>query len=353
MGLFTRKKKQKSNSVTTLKVADIKQETSQSISIGFAIPDDLTEDFRFVAGQYITLIVDINGQEVRRSYSICSDESDPILRIGVKRVGEGIMSNYLPDQLQVGDEVRVLKPEGNFRLENGLGNYVGIASGSGITPVLSQMKKVDKTGGSYRLFYGNHNEGSTMFKGELDQLNSRCQVDYFYTGAGDSRFTVEFITDIFKSNLDLLKADGFYLCGPQDVIENAKAALRAFDVPDDKVHFELFVANTPKESLTNKVKTPAKGGSSQGTILLDGEEIKLDLDMSGDSILDQVLDQGYDAPYSCKGAVCCTCRAKVTDGAARMDANYSLSDKEVEEGYILTCQSHPTTPSITVDYDQG
>jgi len=355
MGIFNRKKKTEgSKHFTQLRVAEIVQETSDSISIGFDVPADLKNDFSFVAGQYLTLAANINGSEVRRSYSICSDENEPLLRIGVKRVEGGLMSNYLPDSVRVGDELQVMRPEGGFTLGEGKGSYVGLAAGSGITPILSQIKKTARSGGSFRLFYGNRAESSAMFTSVLNELSSeRIAVDHFYTQQGDSRFTEEKISELFKADLGLLKADGFFLCGPQEMIENAKAVLSTFGVPPEKIHFELFtVAAEPKKK--DKKRSAARSkGMCNAKVILDGEEILLDIDGNGDSVLDHLLDKGYDAPYSCKGGVCSTCKAKVLEGEATLDVNFSLSDKELEEGYILTCQAHPVTSNITVDYDQG
>jgi len=352
MGLFSRKKKEgKSKYSVSLTVAEINEVTSESVSIGFNIPDELKSDFSFIAGQYITVIATVGGSEIRRSYSICSDEDDEILRIGVKRVKNGLMSNFLPDQVKVGDVLEVMKPAGNFKLENASGNFVSIAAGSGITPVLSQMYKSAKSGGSYKLYYGNNTVDSTMFKTDIDGLvNDKIKANYYYTEQGDKQFTKEVLSELIKSDLELLKADGFFICGPSQVIENARDVLKEFGVADEKVHFELFVAAPPvKKSKSEKVGK----GSAKAKIILDGDEFSLDLDKKGDSILDQVLDAGYDAPYSCKGAVCCTCKALVKEGSVSLDANFSLSDAELEEGYILTCQSHPTSDSIVIDMDQG
>ena len=354
MGLFKRKKKDSdTGKFSNLRVAEITQETENSISIGLEIPEELKGDFDFVAGQYLTVQANIAGSEVRRSYSICSDEEDHIMRIGVKRVKGGLMSNHLPDQLKVGDELQVMKPEGNFTLHDAEGSFVGIVAGSGITPVLSQIRKTTRMGGTFHLFYGNRSESTTMFASSLKELASdRIVVEHFHTQHGEGRFTEEKLTELLKNNLDLLKADGFFLCGPQEMIENARAVLNTFGVTPDKVHFELFTVTAPAKK-GDKKKSAVEKGTSSATIVLDAEEIKMELDSDGSSILDQLLDKGYDAPYSCKGGVCSTCKAKVTEGEATLDVNFSLSDKELQEGYILTCQAHPVGSSITIDYDQG
>lgn len=354
MGLFKKKKKSdKKGKSTVLTVAEIKEETPDSISIGFEIPEAEKNNFTFVAGQYVTLIADIDGEEVRRSYSICGGEQDTLLRIGVKRVKDGRMSNYLPNSLKVGGTVDVMAPAGNFKLDDGEKSYVAFAAGSGITPVLSQIKKTANASGSYRLFYGNKSEESAMFKSELDALcNDKIGVHYSYTSKGDARFTEASISAILKENLELLKADAFYLCGPQEMIEGAKSAITALGVETEKIHFELFVAVLPESKKIKKSKAVKLKGAVNASVVLDGESIEISIDPKGDSILDHLLDSGYDAPYSCKGAVCSTCKAKVLEGSARLDANFSLSDKEIEEGYILTCQAHPTSETITVDYDQ-
>lgn len=366
MGWFSRKKNTTDNASKQgvkkkvvkgahfLTVEQIKSETPTSASILLNVPTDLQANFQFKAGQYLTFIVEINGEEVRRSYSICSGESEKGLRVGVKRVSNGKMSNYLLDSVQSGDELLVMEPAGNFALEDGGSNYVAFAAGSGITPILSQLKKVAKSDGSFQLFFGNKTETETMFKQEIDALiSNKIGVQYSYTQSGDARFTKDRVLELFRANLELLKADGFYLCGPEEMIQAVCDALFELGVNKEKVHFELFTASTKEQTNQQKEVNETFSGKAEAVVLLDGESVSLHLNAKGDTILDHLLDLGYDAPYSCKGAVCSTCRAKVTEGKATMMANYSLSDKEVEEGYILTCQAHPCTSKITVDFDQG
>jgi ring-1,2-phenylacetyl-CoA epoxidase subunit PaaE len=252
------------------------------------------------------------------------------------------------------DSVFLSKPEGNFQLTKPSGKFVFIAAGSGITPILSMAKTIEKSSGSATLLYGNRSENQIMFADELSKLN-KTEKHYFLSkenkeGFQSGRLDVDTLKSFFKENLTLLRADGFYICGPEPMIIGAIEALKFYGVSDDKVHFELFT-----EAVLLKNETPITAATFEGTaqieIILDGMSAEFPLNTNKETILEAALNFGLDAPYSCKGGVCSTCRAKVIEGSARMRNNLTLTDKEVEEGYILTCQSHPSSEKIVLSYD--
>jgi ring-1,2-phenylacetyl-CoA epoxidase subunit PaaE len=307
----------------------------------------------FIPGQYITVCVNLNGTEERRSYSICSEPSEG-LAIGVKRVPNGLVSTYLTDALGQEDKLLVSKPEGNFMLQKTDGQVVFIAAGSGITPVLSMLKRQENDGKSSVLFYGNRSEEQIMFKAEIDQLKA-VERHYFLSkeakeGHKTGRLDFETLKQLFKENLPLLRADGFYICGPEPMIKGAIDALKFYGVAEDKIHFELFTEAKLLKKESNTA-TSSFDGVSNVSLILDGMQTDFSLSTKGQTILDAALNIGLDAPYSCRGGVCSTCRAKVSEGSVKMNNNLTLTDKEVEEGYILTCQSHPTSAVLKVSYD--
>ena len=272
------------------------------------------------------------------------------------------MSSYLNNDLNVSDELEIMAPQGNFVLtpQNNQ-HYVGFAAGSGITPIISMLKTVlTQTNSIYTLFYGNKTEMATIFKKELDELHEqykeRFTLNYIYSQQSspdklfEGRITKTKFEELVRADIELLKADGFFLCGPEQMIDEVSSGLSYLGVNKDKIHFELFT--TPvKSSEPQTIIDSDFAGVSQVTVIMDGEEIAFDLPSDGNFILDAAIENGVDAPFSCKGAVCCTCKAQVIEGKAMMEMNYSLSDEEVEEGFILTCQSHPVTEKIVVDFD--
>jgi ring-1,2-phenylacetyl-CoA epoxidase subunit PaaE len=343
-----------------LKVKEIKQETVDTVSISFEIPSDLKADFNYQSGQYITIKAVVNGEDIRRAYSLCSSPFEDDFRIGVKKVENGKMSTFLNDSLNVGDEIEVMNPSGNFVIESSSTNIVAFAAGSGITPILSMIKSALSLGKKFTLLYGNKTIEETIFKATLDNLKTEypnlfdLQYTYdkaysdddLYNGRIDKDKAVAFM----KNDLDLLKADGFFMCGPEQMILGVSESLKELGVSENKIHFELFTAPTQKEETTEKVVADFSG-ESQVTVIMDGDEFEFGLKSDGDFILDAAMSEGADAPFSCKGAVCCTCKAQVIEGKATMELNYSLSDAEVEEGFILTCQAHPASEKVVVDYD--
>ena len=347
----------------SLKVKEIVKETNDTVSVSFQVPEDLKEAYAFTPGQYLTLKLTINNEEQRRSYSICSSSAEDIT-VAVKRVENGLVSSYLNEVLKENDEIDVMTPEGNFTLETDQAKkrkFVGFAAGSGITPIMSMIKQLsmDEKETVFTLFYSNKMESDVIFKHQLDQLaGDNLKINYIYTRQKlnnpllEGRIDKSKATELIKADLSCLNADAFYLCGPEEMIFNVKSALEEFGVLNTKIKFELFttpvlMAEKPKQQEADE----NFDGEALVTVIYDDEETDFNLNKDGDTILDAAMDNDVDVPFSCKGAVCCTCKAKVTEGKVTMDANYALSDQEVEDGYVLACQSHPASAKVTLDFD--
>ena len=367
--LLSEDKKHKAAHFHELRVSDITRESDEAISVAFEIPENLMEDYRFLPGQYLTLEVDIDGEPVRRSYSLCSSPADGELRVAIKKVTSGKFSSWANDKLKVGERIKVMTPEGRFTLQidpKAKRNFVAFAAGSGITPVYSIMKSVMELepGSTFTLFYGNQTAKTVIFRDKIDGLKSlymdRLDVHHILSREDQG-------TDYLKGRIDESKCksfsgtffdpedtDGFFLCGPEAMINTVNDTLQSMGVEKSKIHYELFT--TPSQKIAHKTHATSNGSAetikSKVTVILDGEETHFGISSDGKAILDAALDAGADVPYACKGAVCCTCRAKVIEGAVDMEMNYALEDDEVEEGYILTCQSHPTTERVVVSYDE-
>ncbi len=351
----------------SLNIKDVRRETPKTVSVEFEITPDLKETFRFKHGQYLTLKLQVNGEELRRSYSICSSPLENSLRIAVKEIEGGRVSGYLNQQAQPGQHIEVMPPMGNFYTElsaSNRKNYVAFAAGSGITPIMSILKTVleSEPSSTFTLFYGNRESTSVIFKDELEQLQAkysdRFKLHFIYSRQNsndplfEGRISQDKVLAMAQSYPKVLQADEYFLCGPQEMIEGVSGLLKERGTPKEKIHFELFTTAVPpeaKEAQAEDDATPT-GGDSKVLVILDGEETFVDVP-DGTTILDAAIDAGLDVPYACTGGSCCTCRAKTIEGKAEMEVNYALTDKEVEEGYILTCQSHPQTPTMTVDYD--
>lgn len=348
-----------------LKIMDIRRETENSISVSFTVPENLNAEYKFIQGQYVTLILTIDGNEVRRSYSICSAPFENELRIAVKQVKDGKVSNYIKEKLKVGDEVEVMIPAGNFHSPISSAHhkqYVLFAGGSGITPVFSVLKTVlwEEPNSYVILFYGNVDEDVVIFKQSLNQLvaeySNRLKVLFFFEKPKSPQdpiltgmLTEDKIKILVKNYIDLTKDYEFFVCGPTSMMDNVRKVVDDLSLEKGRLHIEYFTAATiddpiKKIYLSDKV-------IAQVTVVLDGQETKFDLASDSNNILDAALDLGLDAPYSCKDGVCSSCRAKVLEGRVHMDKNFGLSDGEVEDGYVLTCQSHPLTPVVKVNYD--
>lgn len=352
----------------TLSVSDIKQETEDCVSVAFDIPADLHETYKFVPGQYLTVRRFFNGEDVRRSYSICSSPMSGELRVAIKKVENGLFSTWANEDLKVGDTLDVMSPMGHFILEpkeTNANTYVAFAAGSGITPIMSIMKSVIalEPNSQFILIYGNRTSNSVIFKEEIEDLKNaninRLEVHHILSREDlgsdllHGRIDAEKVAQCGKQFFAPINVAGYYLCGPIDMINAARETLEGVGVDKSKIHYELFTSSGVKDKVDHtKNDAPKDKVDSQVTIILDGEETHMNMVSDGRSILDAGLDAGADVPYACKGAVCCTCRAKVLEGSATMEMNYALMDDEVADGYILTCQSHPTSEKVVVSYDE-
>lgn len=340
-----------------LSIKNYIQETANAVSLVFDIPENLKPNFSFKAGQYITLKTTINGQEVRRAYSICSSTQSNELKASIKAVKNGVFSSYATSQLKVGDMIEVHEPEGKFILEpKRRTNYLGVAAGSGITPILSMIKGVleQEPTSSFTLVFGNKTEKETMFKSELDDLKklytTRFNINYLFSrenidnalfGRIDKAHTNYFIKNIYKN----WSFESAYLCGPEEMIKTVSTTLQENGFKQSDIFFELFTASADTESISK-----INDGETEVTILLDDDEVTFTMKQT-DDILAASLRNNIDAPYSCQGGVCSSCLGKVTEGKAIMTKNTILTNTEVDEGFILTCQAHPTTSKIYIDYD--
>lgn len=348
----------------SLKVKDIRRETPDAVSVAFDVPPTLQIAYQYKQGQYITLKLKVEGEEVRRSYSLCtSPHCENELRVAIKEVAGGKVSTYINKSLKVGDSIDVMTPMGGFYTSLNGGakkNYVLFAGGSGITPMMSILKStlyIEKQS-TITLIYANRNEESTIFKREIDTIaasNKNLKVVYVFDAPKEqiSELQTGMVTKekakALIENFAGVNADSYFICGPGPMMENAKLALEEFNIAKEKIHIEYFSAVI---DTTEKVPTdPNSIVNSKITVIQYGIETQVNLNTAGMSILDAAIDAGVDAPFSCKGAVCCTCRAKVLEGEVKMDANFALTDDEVAQGFILTCQSHPLTEKVIVDFD--
>jgi ring-1,2-phenylacetyl-CoA epoxidase subunit PaaE len=350
-----------------LKIADIRRETPDAVSIAFAVPSSLRDAYRFQPGQHLTLRMDRNGEDVRRSYSICTGLDDDELRVAIKRVEGGAFSTLCNELFKPGDEIDVMTPQGRFGLvpdPSAARNYLAIVAGSGITPVLSLLRSILKREPKSRfaLIYGNRSTPDIIFKEALEDLKDRF-VDRFVVHHVLSREQQDFA--LFNGRIDgdkigaLVRSfaapsdiDHAFLCGPGGLIEEGKRALLARSVPADRIHAEYF--STDGLPVTPR---PASGKPADDQpalaiahVTFDGSAYDVPI-RDGETIIDAGLRAGLELPFSCRGGMCCTCRAKLVSGEVRMDTNYSLEPWEMQAGFVLTCQSHPLTKEVTVDYD--
>lgn len=336
-----------------LTISKITRLSDDTVMVSLEVPSELGTTFKFKPGQYLDFAITIDGKEQRRSYSICSGKNET-LAVAIKKVDKGIVSTWFNEEASEETEILTSAPQGNFVLNDSEKNIVAFAAGSGITPIVSIAKHLESTDGSLNLFFGNRTQSSILFKSDLDAL-SKTNVNYFLSGEkidgmGEGRLDNNNISTIVKENLDLLKADCFLLCGPEEMIVSAVDTLKVFGVAEEKIRYELFT--TPVKLKTKKTEASSSfEGTSTVSIILDDEKESFQLDANGMSILEKSNKEGLDAPYSCKGGVCSTCKAKVIKGKASMKMNYSLTDKEVEEGYILTCQAHPASEEVVISFD--
>lgn len=343
-----------------LTISDITKETDACVTISFQVPSDLKAAFEFKAGQYITLKSTVNGKELRRDYSICSSPNSGILKVAVKAVVDGTFSQFANSQLQIGDVMEVSAPNGRFVFEPNSAisrTVAAFAAGSGITPVMSILKTVleNEPNSNFVLVYGNKSPKDTIFLSELLQLQSqyqeRLRIHFVYSQSQEDkalfgRIEKSTVNFILKNDYRDTKFDRFYLCGPEPMIHSVKDVLLDYGIEESQILFELFTVATPAAPIDNDLID----GKTKVTIILDDEETTFVMDQKK-SVLDAALAENLDAPYSCQGGICSSCLARITEGDVTMRQNNILTDGELEEGLILTCQAHPTTPTIRVDYD--
>ncbi|WP_205512975.1 1,2-phenylacetyl-CoA epoxidase subunit PaaE [Longitalea arenae] len=353
-----------------LTIADIRKETPDCVSIAFEVPDDLKATYRFKQGQNLTLRTVINNEEVRRSYSICSCPADNELRVAIKKAPYGKFSVWANNMLKKGDVLEVMPPTGTFFTELDPAHnkkYLAFAAGSGITPLISIIKTtlLTEPGSSFTLVYGNQNRNSIIFKEQLEALKnkfirrlavhfllSREQTDAaIYSG----RIDAEKLDQLSEKLINVQGMDEIFVCGPEQMIFTAMNWLQGHGIEKKKIHYELFT--TPGEKAEVRTKKPELRKEEEGTpeskvtVKLDGIAFDFKLPYDGETILEAALQQGADLPFSCKGGVCSTCKAKLMEGKVDMDTNYALEQEEVDAGYILTCQSHPRTEKVVIDFD--
>jgi ring-1,2-phenylacetyl-CoA epoxidase subunit PaaE len=354
----------------SLKVAEIRKETADCVSVVFEVPETLKPEFKYNQGQYLTLKLNVGGEEIRRSYSLSSSPvSETELRVAVKKVQNGKGSTFINDHLKQGDMVEVMTPMGNFYSQMNASNskhYVLFAGGSGITPMFSILKTVlaAEPKSKITLVYGNRDEESIIFREKLAMLEkeeaTRLRVVHVLehpkqeiADLQKGLLTQEKVLALFESVIGVNGDNEYFICGPGPMMENVKQVLEKLKAPKDRVHIEYFSAVIDAVAAAEKSSASADGKVvSKVTIIMDGQEKDFDLASDGPTILDTAISADLDAPFACKGAVCCTCKAKVMEGKATMTMNYALSDEEVEEGYILTCQAHPATDRLVVSYDE-
>lgn len=349
----------------TLPLADLRQETPDAVSIAFAVPEGLRAAYRFTPGQYLTLRATIDGEDLRRSYSICSGLDDGELRIAAKRVEGGVFSNWLNDALRPGDTLQVMTPMGRFGIPPAPGRpqtYAAFAAGSGITPVLSIIKTVlaQEPASRVFLFFGNRNTQSILFRDQLEDLKdrylSRLSVLHVLSreqqdiAASNGHLNAEKLRYLLPGILPPAAIDQALICGPLAMIEGLEPALLGLGIPRERVHVERF---TPAPGIRRRpvVVAPDAPPKALATIIHEGARITIPM-AGGETIIDAAIRAGLNLPYSCKGGMCCTCRAKLLEGQVAMELNFSLEPWETAAGYVLTCQSRPVTDTLVVDYDQ-
>ena len=349
-----------------LKVAAIARETRDAVALTFEVPTRLQETFRFIQGQHLTLRADIDGEDLRRSYSICSAVQDETLRIAVKKAAGGAFSTWINDQVQAGHTLEVMPPMGHFNVPldpRRRRHYLGFAAGSGITPLLSIIKTTlhAEPESRFTLFYGNRSSAAVIFREELSDLKDRYleRFNLVYVMSREAQDIA-----VLNGRIDQQKTDALlthwvdlegihtaFVCGPDGMMQAVSKSLQAHGFPKPRIKIELFAASIPRhEHKTHAAPEPGHTECAV-TAIIDGAARQFTLEKARDNIIDGALKQGVELPYSCKGGVCSTCRAKLVSGEVDMDVNFALEDYEVARGFILCCQSYPVTDTVVVDFD--
>jgi len=351
-----------------LRIKKINKETDQCVSVEFDIPESLSNSFQFKQGQSLTMRTKLAGEEVRRTYSLCSSPLDKKWKVAIKKVDGGLFSSFANDNLKEGDLLDVMEPVGKFYTDldpSNKKNYLAFAAGSGITPVISIIKTVLKTEpqSTFTLVYGNRSRSSIIFFEELEGLKNKFIERFSFinvlsrerteTPINFGRIDIGKLTELEKL-IDYKKMDEIFICGPEEMIFCVKNFIEQKDISEKKIHFELFTTSGQKKKsgVGSQESGVKEGPQSKITVKVDGRSFDFDLSLNSDTtILDAALKQGADLPFACKGGMCCTCKAKLLEGEVEMDVHWGLEHEEVEQGYILTCQSHPKTEKVVVDFD--
>jgi ring-1,2-phenylacetyl-CoA epoxidase subunit PaaE len=348
-----------------LAVNDLRREASDAVSLTFAIPNELAGEYRFNPGQYLTLRTVMDGEEVRRSYSICSGPDDGELRIAVKKVDGGAFSSWAADDLKTGDELDVMTPTGRFGVAPAPEEariYVGFAAGSGITPILSIVKGVlaREPKSHFFLFYGNRSTSGVMFLEALEELKDRFmqRLSLFHVISGEEqdipilhgRLDGEKVRVLLRSLVPAATIDHVFICGPTGMSEDIEATCHDIGIAEERIHVERFVSGLGGKPRPKAVVPASAPPKAQAALIIDGKRREVPV-AEGEAILDAALRAGVDLPFACKGGMCSTCRAKLVDGEAPMDVKYSLEPWELKAGFILTCQAKPVSEKVVVDYD--
>ena len=348
----------------SLQVSEIRRETPGCVSVAFSVPSSMANDFTFEAGQYLTIKKTIQNQELRRSYSLCSAPHENEWRVAIKQIPDGVFSGYANNELQEGDTLEVLAPMGNFKFTpdaQAQKNYLLIAAGSGVTPIFSILKTIltAEPNSTVTFFYGNKGQAEIIFKEELEALKNKYldKLNLVHVFSRENtgvpllkgRIDAERIQKLLQAFLKGQHIDAAFLCGPQQMILAAKDELEQFGLAANQIHFELFHAEPIQKR--EEAAVQAAAFDSKIELIMDGEVTNFYLSSQGPTILDAAYQAGADAPFACKGGVCCTCKAKVLRGEVTMDINYALTPEEVEQGYVLTCQAHPKSTDILISFD--
>ena len=350
-----------------LKIKTIKKETIDCVSVLFEIPEKLKTDFAFQQGQSLTMRTMIKGEEVRRTYSLCSSPLDKEWRVAIKKMEGGLFSMYANDMLKEGDVLEVMEPVGKFYTELSPANkknYLAFAAGSGITPVLSIINTTLRTepGSTFTLVYSNRSRASIIFFEELEGLKNKFLARFNFINILSRERTESTIhsgrintgkLNELEKLIDYTRTDEIFICGPEEMIFCVKDFFLKKGIGEKRIHFELFTSSSPQRSkIKNQKSKIEQGFVSKISVKVDGRTFDFDLALNDETtILDAALKQGADLPYACKGGMCCTCKARLLEGEVEMDVHWGLEHEEIEKGFILTCQSHPKTEKVLVDYD--
>ena len=353
----------------SLTVSDVRRETEDTVSVAFEVPESIASEYSFKQGQYLTFKIELGGEEIRRNYSICTSPLEDELRVAIKKVEGGLFSTYANEQLSKGDVLEVMTPLGRFYTDVNEGqqkSYLAFAAGSGITPIMAHMKTVlsVESTSEFTLIYGNKSTSSIIFREEIEDLKNRYmgRLRVFHVLSREAsefpflqgHIDSEKCSMFFEHFIDVEGLDEAFICGPAPMIDAVRQSLQDAGLDRKQIHFELFaspqqLAERPEE----KAGTAKKAGfQAHVEIILDGLKTEFEMDSGDNNILDAALKNGADLPFACKGGVCATCRAKVDEGKVEMEVNYSLEPDEVDRGFILTCQSHPTTERVVVNFDE-